>query len=199
MRYYNYLNENLYTIDEINELIKKDCKYYLSLINHGAIFTRALGNPIDFPFIKKQTRQDRMPSGMPVKIFKKFNQWLKMNGHTTRDNSVIGTSHDTLQRTAFGNNYFLFPIGKFNFTYAETEDINMDDRRTGWEDDIVDRFLEDEDVDLSKPFEHYFHTNKKIHHAYDLKYEIWFDCKEYYLAALSYYKWDKKSHRLYMR
>jgi hypothetical protein len=196
MKFYHFLNEQQYTIDEINNLIQKDCKYYLSLINHGAIFTRAVSSPVSFPFLKKQTRQDRRAKGMPGQIFDLFNKWLKENSHLRRDNVAIASSHENVLKTNFGNNYYIFPIGKFNFTYAETNDINENDRRTGWYDIAVDDYMKHKETDLPKPFEQYFHTNKKIHIAYDLKYEIWFDCKEYYLASIAYYKWDKKEHKL---
>jgi hypothetical protein len=196
MKFYHFLNEQQYTIDEINNLIQTDCKYYLSLINHGAIFTRALSSPVSFPFLKKQTRQDRKPKGMPSSVAKKFNEWLKENNHLPRHNAVIASSYDNSIKTNFGNNYYIFPIGKFNFTYVETEDINENDRRTGWYDYSVDDYMSHKKNDLPNPFEQYFHTNKKIHIAYDQKYEIWFDCKEYYLASIAYYDWNKKTHIL---
>ena len=210
MRLLNYLTEDIDNIDEINELIKKDCKYYLSLIGNEMIFTRGAGSSIvTNPFSKQQTRQDRKPSGMRLNTFKHFNKWLKENGHNTRNNAVIGTSLEDILKTDFGYNNFLFPIGKFNFTYAETQDINIDDVRTGWTEDIVDRFFNtnkmvnsllggnrNRKINNRKPFESYFHTNKNINIAYKNNYEIWFDCKEYYLASLLYYKWDKSKHLL---
>ena len=196
MRYYNYLNENIYTIEEINELIKKDCKYYLSLIGNNAIFTRAISGSISFPFIKKQTRQDRKSRGMMKNVFNDFNDWLKMKKHVERDKAVIASSLETKETTRFGNNYYLFPIGKFNYTYAETNDINLYDYDTRWYASAVKDFVTYNETDLPKPFESYFHTNKNINVAYNNNYEIWFDCKEYYIASISNYIWDKSRHKL---
>jgi len=72
-RLINYLNENEYDLKEINELIKRDCKYYLSLVDNN-IFTRGMLTGTGLELGKKSVRQNRTPKGMEKDIFKKFNK-----------------------------------------------------------------------------------------------------------------------------
>ncbi len=188
MRLNNYLNEGNYELEEFNELIKKDCKYYLDLVDN-CIFTRGMhpGRILG----KKTVRQDRTPKGMEDDIFKKFNKWLVDNGHLKRDNVVIASSLNK-PVTMFGRNHYIFPIGKFNYTFVKTEDINISSSKSGWHQDTVEEYFENPKTfdKLPVPFHTYFVTNKHIKKAYQHQFEIWFDCKEYYFANWAEYAWS---------
>lgn len=203
MRFYNYINETLkweMPIEEINSLIQKDCKYYLNItqgkyiFNRGMLYVDGLG--------KKKVRQDRKPRGMQSGVFEKFNKWLEKNGHVRRDKSVIARK-DNNKRNMFGDNYYIFPIGKFNYTWVKAKDINMVDK-TGWYSDAVDNFFtqgektfdNDYRIKLNKPFKEFFTTNKGIDIAWKNQYEIWFDCKEYYYFCLEGFGWHDTTGEL---
>jgi hypothetical protein len=197
MRFINYLNEGVRE-DEINDLIQKDCKYYLNLTK-GNIFTRGMTiGPRQFG--KKEVRQDRIPKGMNQDTADNFNKWLKENGHLTRHNAVIAISpkdpSSISMYTEFGKNHWIFPIGKFSYTWIESKDVNISDKRTGWDDMVIDQLFNPRmtvtDDLLPKPFEQYFHTNKGIKVAYRNQYEIWFNCKEYYYVKIDKFWWDGK-------
>lgn len=200
MKFLNYITENLredMTIEEINSLIQKDCGYYLNLIKNDHIFKRGLQKHINLHG-KKQVRQDRKPRGMNSDAFKKFNKWLDQNGHVRRDKAVIAANiSDGLFENLFGNVYYIFPIGKFDYTWLMAEDMNIKDYKTGWYEYAVENFFtqgektfdDDPKINLNKPFREYFTTNKNWYVAWKNKYEIWFSCKEYYYFDSRSFKW----------
>ena len=200
-RLIKYINEGIgefirMTPSLQSKLIKKDCKYYLNLTKNTGPFNRATHeNSQPDEIIKKKTRQDRIPIGMGSDVFDGFNKWLQKNGHVRRDKAA-SASNSGPSLSKFGNVYYFFPIGKFNYTWVKTKDINIDDRKAGWRQNEVDLFFFNQEteykhqiptnkkfIELSiKKFPTWFTTNKGIEIAYKNKYEIWFDCKKYYLV-----------------
>ena len=197
-----YLNEELGEFIQMSpkeqaKLIKKDCKYYLNLTKNIGPFNRAVReNSQPDEIIKKKTRTDRQPMGMRSNgVFDKFNKWLEKNGHVRRDKAVSALSSEPSLKK-FGHVYYFFPIGKFNYTWVKTPDINIDNLKTGWRQNEVDLFFFNQEtkykhqiptnkefINMSiKRFPKYFTTNKGIETAHKKKYEIWFDCKSYYLV-----------------
>jgi len=196
-RLIKYINESKGEFIELSprdqgKLIEKDCSYYLNLTKNTGPFNRAVkqvGQQDEL--IKKKTRTDRQPIGMGFEIFDEFNKWLQKNSHIRRDKSISASSSGpALQK--FGTLYYFFPIGKFNYTWVKARDINMDDTKTGWRRNEVGiyffnldqkdpHFKEMTKLDVKK-FPTFFTTNKGIEIAHKNKYEIWFDCKEYYLV-----------------
>ena len=201
MRLIHYINEGLGEIIELSPkeqtiLIKKDCKHYLNLTKSTGPFNRAVGEIITTTeIIKKKVRLDRTSLGMNQGVFDKFNKWLQKNGHIRRDKAVSASSSGpSLQK--FGNVGYFFPIGKFNYTWVKTKDINMDDIKGGWRQNEVDLFFFNQEIEYKhqiptnkefielsiKNFPKFFTTNKGIETAHKNKFEIWFDCKEYYIV-----------------
>ncbi len=192
MKLYQFLNEQN-NVDEYNQLIQKDCKYYLSLISNKMIFTRGLGFDI-FPFTKKKVRQDRRNKNKKFEHYDELNQWLKENGHVQRNQAVMASSiEDKSMIYIFGCNHFIFPIGRFNYSYIKARDFNLDDPRTKYHKNMATYFFTGKG---SKTFPDYFITNKDIYEAYSMKYEIWFDCKEYYISSIDHYNWNKNTQKL---
>jgi hypothetical protein len=131
-----------------------------------------------------------------------FNEWLEQEGHIRRDSAVIASSKPG-PSTMFGMNNYIFPIGKFNYTWVRAKDVNINDGKTGWYESAVENFLIDPEgfdtdykVKLPKPFHTYFTTNKGISEAYDNNYEIWFNCKAYYFAKINKYVWLEKKLKM---
>lgn len=196
MRLAKYINEQevLDFEDRVPEaiaLLKKECRYYFSLLKGKKPLFRGIfgitGGPLDMQLVKKFVRQDRKPLGTDPAAFKKFNEWLRENKHTRRDKAVIATSSED-HAGVFGTPYFFFPIGRFNYTWLRGKDVNDSDSKTGWHMLNVENFFDpefmktDEGKKLAEKFPNFFTTNKGFDEAYKNKYETWFDCKEYYVS-----------------
>jgi len=120
---------------ELTKMIHKDCKPYLSLLGNKKPLYRGMDEDIDVGV--KSVRQDRTPLGMYKIQANQLNKWLKKNGHVPRNKAVFATSNKH-NVDLFGNTFYIFPIGKFNYTFIKSKDINIEDIRTGWSDDILD-------------------------------------------------------------
>lgn len=182
---------------EKEALVKKNCKQYLRLLKGRRSLARGmrihtLVRPNELG--KKKVRKDRIPRGTHPETFAKFNEWLESAGHVRRDQAFMTTSN-IADVGKFGAPYFVFPIGKFNYTWMRAKDFNIDDRSTGWDTFYPARFVKALKREKGKIMKHlltpvqrlilkkvpsYFITNKDFDIAYDKKFEIWFDCKEYY-------------------
>ena len=189
MRFEHYINEEVVKIfkteEEIDSLIKKNCKYYKSLGNFH--FFRGIKQNSGGQFGENSVRQNRKSRGMTARSAKSVNKWLVKNGHTDRSKSMFAGSDPTRLYLFSQNIYEIFPIGKFNYTFIKVADINM----FGKYDSEI-RALKDYDME-GDPFNYLDNmndiiiTNKNMKEAYDKKYEIWFDCKSYYYKYFSSY------------
>ena len=203
MRLHRYINEqtNIEAYDFKDDLISAvklindNCAYYLTLLKARTPLYRGMEKAKidDLQVGKKKVRQNRKPLATGKKVFVKFNKWLRENKHVRRDKAVIATS-DKGHVGLFGNPYFIFPIGKFDYTWIKAKDVNVSDK-TGWKDmyveDFFDPYYEEErkkgkyGVLTEKEFSSYFTTNKDFDIAYNKGYEIWFSCKEYYFTNIN--------------
>ena len=90
MKFYNWINED--EIPHINEMIQRDCKPYLKLIDkiNGHVFTRSMDVATldEKKFGIKKVRKNRRPRGMGLVTFQDLNDWLEKNGHYIRNISV---------------------------------------------------------------------------------------------------------------
>lgn len=191
------INEGYKTVSKDSEktlkLLKKDCSPYLSLLRSNNIMPFVKGVRINVKkegLLKKDTRVDRKSQGMSQHFADKFNKWLIDNNHVPRTSSVICTS-DRQNAQEFGLLCYIFPIGKIEYTWAETKDINRNNAKTGWYSYAVEDYVrytgseENRVLKMDKPFPDYFHTNKDIKTAYKNGYEVWFKCKSYYLMLVN--------------
>ena len=195
MRLKDYLNEQKMQLvttdyDEKINIIKRDCKYYLKLLKGKKPMVRGMKADIidNNDMTKKQVRQDRRPKGMSTRTANAFNKWLEENGHVRRDRSVFLTSGIDFIKSMHGEPYYIFPIGKFNYTWVKAKDVNLTDGFTGWDAVYVEAYFRDDFnrdlIDGLDDFPKFFFTNTGFDTAYNEKYEIWMDCKEYYFIKL---------------
>jgi len=204
MRLRNYITEEWQmqkksskelSIEQMNlELFIKDikgkCKPYLNLLGGREPLTRGMRivSPTDFGI--KAVRKDRKSLiGMSSTEVKKINQYLEYIGAARRDRSVIASSTVSNSKAMmFGDLYWIFPIGRFDYTFVFSSDFNwsgpghsMDDFRKY----IKYEYWKDPDVpEVYKP-ENSFMTNAGFDNAYDKEFEIWFECDKYYYMALN--------------
>ena len=152
---------------------------------------------------KKEVRQDREPKGMPIHHAKALNQFLVANKHVDRSKAMLATSNEAIA-AIFGKVYYVFPIGKFNYTWFNSKkesDVNFDYlfKRALEEYEKRGRILSilhnsksgknfSKDIKQQEEWRNkaenelkpYFITNKRINAALREGKEIWFDCKSYY-------------------
>lgn len=178
---------------ELRDTIINDCKKYLDLLKGKNPLYRAVQENVNNKsLLKKDVRKMRMPSGTPLDEFIGINKWLTQQGHTRRDESVIAS---VTRRFMFGNPYYFFPIGDFDFTFVKSKDFNFSNDKSGWypRDFASEILYYGEKSELSKAttkWNDYFFTNKNFEFAYRMDYEIWFNCKNYYLC--NELDWEQK-------
>lgn len=203
MRFNRYIisETKLVTTEELFADISKKCKPYLSLLKNKEPLYRGLHDPsearvtdagVGIGYGIKKVRKNRIPKGSNKTDFKLLNKWLDGNGHARRDQSISVTANK-LTADFFGSNSWVFPIGKFDYSWVKSPDMNHKNEKVGYyvghfypEEPSVWDFLrayygsgvdsETEKADLAK----FVTTNKGFMEAYKKGYEIWIDCKEYY-------------------
>ncbi len=209
MRLQQHINEgySVYkkSLFELNKDLKIQCRSYLKLIKGKIPLYRGMTVHMDVGV--KDVRQHRTSLGMDQKIADKFNAWLQENGHTRRDNSVM-TSSNKKQTDLFGTNiYYIFPIGKFDYTWIKSNDVNIgykdwdpiflqslfgEDKYEKW---LAKQLYPGQDID--KNFDNFFTTNKQFDIAYKMGYEIWMNSKQYYFVNIDDYIWDENKQRFW--
>ena len=202
--------------------IVKNCKPYLKLLKGRNPLVRGMTREqaATYGAGKKTVRKDRISrAGLDPKKTERANEWLDSIGAARRDKSVIAISKPKLQ--LFGPEHWIFPEGKFKYTYVKSDDFNSSNRsgwepakfwvwlkiRAGGDKEKLDKFekaLFTEEFNPKK----LFGINKGFDEAYNKGYEIWFECKKYYFIELespsgSVIPFSKAMHKLigsmYMR
>jgi len=222
------------------DVIQKNCTQYIKLLKiHG--FSRPLYRAVNngpnlHEYMEKNVRTNRKPSGTSSGEFPFMNIWLQSHKHIRRDQAVMAKG-DKLHLKTFGDIYYFFPIGKFNYTFIKTSDFNLPDNNDKWDPyfytmlikymqlfketkdnfrlALVKDYLIEYSTDKSlgifsviniadikkwnifnddpKPIinkinkyinDNFFSTNKNFSEAYKKGYEMWFDCKKYYLFSI---------------
>lgn len=191
MRFGEYIKEAYRSMDIMTSMnaskrIHKDCKPYLKLLGKREPLRRGMNEGSQYGSIlfKKKVRKDRRARIGGANEAKFLNELLEKYGHIRRDKSVMANNRST---ATFGQQYYIFPIGKFNYTWVRAEDWNFSYDKTGWrkpgtgwrdsELEIEEDFKRQHDMDNIV-------TNKGFNTAHKMEYEIWMDCKEYYFMPL---------------
>ena len=181
-----YLTESHYkgvTMDKATAgtLIKRDCKKYLGLLKGKEPLRRGMTISLENGILfKRDVRQDRRARLAIPERSDAANKWLEKNKHVRRDKAVMASSRE---RKIFGYEYYMFPIGKFNYTWIRGKDWNFrSDSGDGWDGS---------EMGMSKPHKILemldrqqrlgnIVTNKGWDNMYRNGFEVWMDCKEYY-------------------
>ena len=226
MRLNKYINEKMSEKDEalrdegmkeVAAAIKKNCKPYLSLLGNKEPLRRGIARVKSTLKYKDQNlmrtygltnvRQDREGlsnrSNTTIngkKFFDVLNDWLRQNGHADRSKSISCTSsYETA--SDFGSPYFVFPTGKFDYTFIRSPDFNVDS--IYWAADVMETYLKYWMNDNLGEFEamnefdpnRAFVTNKRFNEAYKEESEIWFQAKSYYYIDGYQLNWPLIKHR----
>lgn len=166
--------------------IRENCSEFLSEIQRPANAVYRGFKKLPNTLTKIEVR-DRQPKG-DQKLFTLINKWLSSNGLTRRDHAVFVTS-DLTAASRFGTPYVCFPIGACAYTYVKSSDFNYTENATDYNPSAVRKALEKSE-DVSS-----FFSNTNLIEAIKNKWEIWFDCKSYYLLNLR--TWDKIKNSLF--
>ena len=192
--YINYERSEIIVEHDYNEmvdLIKMNCKYFLKISKKEPLYRGIERQNIeDNNMAIKYVRPDRRSRGMPDKVFVLFNKWLDEHNHTRRDQS-ISTGSDYKRYSMFGTVYVIFPLGKFDYTWTTTKDINYE-TYTDYSYFELEKMLIEGDKELSLKYDKLMYTNKKIERAIKYGYEIWMNPKKYYLMTIDTYEKVKK-------
>ena len=203
MRLVKYLTEN--TTEDVFDVIKKNCKPYLTLLKGKVPLCRGIKinkrteskDDLSLFYGQKHVRKDRHPQGTPEEEFKILNKWLAKNKHARRDQSISVTA-DQERGDFFGSNSWIFPVGKFKYTWVKSKDFNHSNKFVNYYTTEYDLPIDEDYVTISdflkawdkgKPMDsrglkkadlsRFITTNKGFEEAYKKDYEIWIDCKEY--------------------
>ena len=191
MRFQEHINEDVVklSLEEMNDLIQKNCKPYLKLIKGKDPMSRGMYTGGGSG--EKDVRKDRKPKGMSGVEAKLLNTWLQKNGHNRRDQAVICIS-DPTRIALFGAEYRIFPKKNISYTYIDAHDANQYTTDSGWNPNMLMWLREpDELYAFRKPFDEYFHTDKGWDNMYRKKYECWIKCKSYYFIQVNqYWEWN---------
>jgi hypothetical protein len=170
-------------LKDAGKLIMKDCKHYLGLLRGKDPLVRGMkvyvaedGPGVLWSRIVRQDRRSRM-AGPKARVI--INEFLEEFGHARRDRSVIASSKG---RVEFKPWYRIYPIGKFNYTWVRSRDFNFTE--DSWPGDMMGWMEKDELLKVLEVQDGIGNivTNKRFGVAYDKRYEIWMDCKEYYFG-----------------
>jgi hypothetical protein len=200
--------------------IKKDCKPYLGLLGSKTpIFRGMYGHSSEWKYEEmkddlttkyglKSVRQDRqgisnisnqdLATGEQGQwgakkgtFFKALNEWLAKNGHAERNKSISCTT-DYEAASYFGQPYYIFPIGKFKYTFVRSKDFN--EKSIHWSPEEFVTYIRYWKAGTAGKLDfnadRLFSTNKNFNEAYRKEYEIWFQCKSYYYID-SWQNWDR--------
>jgi hypothetical protein len=208
MRLTRYLIESDYAAEDLFVDIKKKCKPYLSLLKgkeplfrglHDISDSKATFNDEEDVLVNKtdvglgygikKVRKNRTPKGTNKKDFLLVNKWLDSHGHARRDQSISVTA-DKIQADYFGANSWVFPIGKFDYSWVKSPDFNHSCNTTGYVPGDVFHYLRKfyagtlDTESKQGNLDFFITTNKGFEEAYKKDYEIWIDCKEYYYVLV---------------
>ena len=194
-------------INEVFELIRRDCKPYLqqnkSPINNTPMF-RGMGGhskmPSDEIVLKKQIRlQGRKTKDMNVTVHMVMNEWMmKEFGEPFRN--ALFTYGKRRSTSLYGSPYVIFPIGDFTFLYHDKfSDIYSTYESYKWNNDPLQPG-ESRGAFARKFVKHIASVNNgnwkqdSIIQAINSSNEIMIRCKEYYAISHESLRFLKTTH-----
>lgn len=182
--------------------IKNDCRKYVNLLGGKHPFYRGVNYSLysSNSYLRVKARKDRRSLIGSRRIYGPvIDKLFDENNIPLRSRSVNVTSN-LKHATFFSNNvYYFFPIGNFNFAFCRSKDFNKSGQGfkifdffkylnsisdLTWEsnlDAFWEKFGDYEKKRAWSFLKDGIITNKGMQVAHDNGFEIWFDCKEYYL------------------
>jgi hypothetical protein len=192
MRLQQYINESKMEsmatdIDEIIEIVKRECKQYLKMMKGKLPLTRGVYVNIrsggTAKLYRKDVRQDRASLG-GIPYNDEMNKWLVKNGHLDRRKSISVTSNVGNAKD-FGQPFVIFPLGKFSYSFVDERDFNdlwfllykspFRDSPEIYRNQLDSLYKEQLGPHIT--------TNKQFDVAYIKHFEIWMNPKQYYMIS----------------
>ena len=195
MRLQKYLNEEKYWLDDMDEVVdilKKNCKQYINDVkNHYNGNFLLSGRKGEVFFDKRRVRKDRKPKDTPLEIHEAMDDWFKDEfGIRFRSNSFFAGFIRKIVAW-YGETYMVFPIGKYlAISSPNIKDIYMTiedymgkttevlDLKDDW--NILDDASKETAID---GIEHILDKAdyKDVRKGYNEKNEVMVHCDEYYV------------------
>jgi len=135
MKFYNYINENIYNWEEVREQLLDNCLPVLKDLKKsraGSFMYIGKKDKIKHYKIKK-TRKNRKPKDTPYEVHEILDDlFYRKFGIKARSQTIFATGY-IVEADQYGNVYLMFPIGRYEII---------------WSPDIQDLwgFLEDSDL-----------------------------------------------------
>ena len=180
MKFRNYILEQENNVEEIVEIIKRDCKPFLKEFNKPLY--RGTHKKIKEDIVKIIPRTDRRPKDLSIE----WHEWgdkyfLERFGWKARSEGVF-TSFSEWFASRYGKSYLFFPIGKYKYVYSKNI---MDFYRVRT---ILPAPPEEGTNEYDVLMKHYMSTyTDKNASLFAKGHEIMFKCKSYYLIKKEYY------------
>ena len=184
-------------IYEIIHAIKRDCQPYLQQaepFDADSNLMRGMGSAKKNFIDNKSIRLDeRTPKDIPKELHDKINQYFNQKFGGSFRNALFATG-DYIQAKNYGNVYYIFPIGDFNFLYnPNIEDLfmNYDEYRPWVHPDKDTRTPEEQQAQVQAAIEEFFNEeivdgqwdNTSIKAAIDSGMEVMIRAKRGYHAV----------------
>jgi len=162
--------------------IKKDCKPIVSIMRKTKKFLwRGMAGDNE-GFVIKTPRQDRNPTDTPTRVHKEFDRQYKLRyGWKPRSEGVF-VSNKEVGTTGYGPKHVIFPVGRFQYTWA----LDINDFFI-WSRHETKKAQSDEEIKfrISEVIERY-NNNKRIDQFMNksIAGEMMIKCEKYY--AINY-------------
>ena len=177
MKFQEYINEETkkYPVEEMANMIKKDCKSFLKEVGENSIYR---GYKKQIKTIERiKSRSDRKPLGTPKEDHDMLNKMFKKKfGWKARSEGVF-CSNDINDVQQYGIVHLFYPIGQYKYVWSpKVKDltVNLEDF-DNYEDDF-DTFDEYVEWIIST------YKDTGLKDAISYEHEVSVKCKEYYLV-----------------
>lgn len=208
MRFYNYINEYRDGLEKWKSLIKDKCKPYLKLVK-GSDRLLFSGRKNEKPVIMKQVRQNRKPVDTPLEVHELLdNQFKDKFGIRARSNSIFcyfkNINMVGSDSSAYGDPYYIFPIGKFKTIWSPHIQDLFDEIQTIFEHKYFGDFDKRNWSNIREEYREEFleflemknyplrYTDKPIKGMRSENTEVMVNCKEYIAVKTDIFKLKMK-------
>ncbi|MCS7316832.1 MAG: hypothetical protein NZZ41_00720 [Candidatus Dojkabacteria bacterium] len=117
--YSREINLSFLSLDEILDILKKDCSEIISIYKRNNKFFYR-GEKKDYFFYKKTFPQNRRPRDTNIKIHNIIEETLSYLGFKARRSNSVFVISEPVVSSSYGRNYIFFPKNGFSFTWSST-------------------------------------------------------------------------------